>query len=122
MPGGDRTGPLGLGPMTGRAAGYCAGYGVPGFMNPYGHRGMGFAGGRGGRRRGLCWTIPFAVPAVMPTAPVSPYPGSITEPYDESMETENLRVQAEQLRTALAGIEKRLEKLESKKTEKEQKD
>ncbi|MCK4238634.1 MAG: DUF5320 domain-containing protein, partial [Candidatus Lokiarchaeota archaeon] len=26
MPGGDRTGPGGLGPMTGRALGYCAGY------------------------------------------------------------------------------------------------
>ncbi len=34
MPAGDRTGPAGLGPMTGRAAGYCAGYPVPGFMNP----------------------------------------------------------------------------------------
>ena len=26
MPRGDGTGPRGLGPMTGRAAGYCAGY------------------------------------------------------------------------------------------------
>ena len=34
MPGGDRTGPAGMGPMAGRAAGYCAGYPVPGFMNP----------------------------------------------------------------------------------------
>ena len=34
MPGGDRTGPAGFGPMTGRAAGYCAGYTVPGYMNP----------------------------------------------------------------------------------------
>jgi len=34
MPFGDGTGPAGLGPMTGRAAGYCAGYGVPGYMNP----------------------------------------------------------------------------------------
>ena len=34
MPGGDRTGPAGMGPMTGRAAGYCAGYPVPGYMNP----------------------------------------------------------------------------------------
>ncbi|NIW15542.1 MAG: hypothetical protein GWN31_16790, partial [Candidatus Thorarchaeota archaeon] len=33
MPRGDRTGPWGLGPRTGRAAGYCAGYPVPGFMN-----------------------------------------------------------------------------------------
>jgi hypothetical protein len=38
MPRGDGTGPAGLGSMTGRAAGFCAGYGVPGFMNPYGGR------------------------------------------------------------------------------------
>jgi hypothetical protein len=38
MPLGDGTGPTGMGPMTGRAAGYCAGYPVPGFMNPYGDR------------------------------------------------------------------------------------
>ena len=31
MPLGDGTGPGGMGPMTGRAAGYCAGYPVPGF-------------------------------------------------------------------------------------------
>jgi len=34
MPAGDGTGPFGLGPMTGRAAGYCAGYPVPGYGNP----------------------------------------------------------------------------------------
>ena len=34
MPFGDRTGPAGMGPMTGRAAGFCAGYPVPGYMNP----------------------------------------------------------------------------------------
>ena len=34
MPRGDGTGPAGLGPMTGRAAGFCAGYSVPGYMNP----------------------------------------------------------------------------------------
>lgn len=33
MPAGDRTGPEGQGPMTGRAAGYCAGYDSPGNMN-----------------------------------------------------------------------------------------
>ncbi len=55
MPGGDRTGPLGMGPMTGRAAGYCAGYSVPGYMNPIFGRGF-FGRGRGrswfGRGRG----------------------------------------------------------------------
>jgi len=34
MPFGDGTGPLGLGPMTGRAAGFCAGFGRPGFASP----------------------------------------------------------------------------------------
>jgi hypothetical protein len=34
MPAGDGTGPVGLGPMTGRAAGFCAGFPVPGYMNP----------------------------------------------------------------------------------------
>ncbi|MEJ5299630.1 MAG: DUF5320 domain-containing protein [Thermodesulforhabdaceae bacterium] len=54
MPGGDRTGPWGLGPMTGRAAGFCAGYGMPGFMNPIPGRGFwGWGWRRGGR--GLGW-------------------------------------------------------------------
>ena len=35
MPRGDGTGPMGMGPMTGRAAGFCAGYSAPGFMSPY---------------------------------------------------------------------------------------
>ena len=34
MPFGDGTGPIGLGPMTGKAAGFCAGFGRPGFANP----------------------------------------------------------------------------------------
>ena len=60
MPGGDGTGPAGMGPMTGRAAGYCAGYPVPGYANPIPGRGLGFrlrsgfAGGYGGQvGRGL---------------------------------------------------------------------
>lgn len=34
MPFGNGTGPAGMGPMTGRAAGFCAGYPVPGYRNP----------------------------------------------------------------------------------------
>jgi len=40
MPAGDGTGPMGMGPMTGRAAGYCAGYPVPGWMNPVAGRAL----------------------------------------------------------------------------------
>ncbi|MBN1523185.1 MAG: DUF5320 domain-containing protein [Spirochaetales bacterium] len=47
MPRGDRTGPDGFGPMTGRSAGYCAGYSAPGFMNNGGGRRGGAFGGRG---------------------------------------------------------------------------
>ena len=43
MPFGDGTGPAGAGAMTGRAAGFCAGYPVPGYMNPVGAR-AGFYG------------------------------------------------------------------------------
>jgi len=39
MPRGNGTGPAGMGPMTGRAAGFCAGFGVPGYMNPAGGAG-----------------------------------------------------------------------------------
>ena len=60
MPRGDRTGPAGMGPMSGRAFGYCAGYGAPGFVTAPGPgRGMawGFGGarGRGGFGRGMGW-------------------------------------------------------------------
>ncbi len=61
MPGGDRTGPIGRGPMTGRAVGYCAGYPEPGYSNPSYGRGLGRGGGRGfgrgywGRGRGFSW-------------------------------------------------------------------
>ncbi|HNR33506.1 MAG TPA: DUF5320 domain-containing protein, partial [Candidatus Hydrogenedentes bacterium] len=54
MPGGDRTGPLGAGPMTGRGAGRCAGFDMPGYANPvpgrgFWGRGFGRGGGGGGR-------------------------------------------------------------------------
>ena len=52
MPRGDRTGPMGMGPRTGRGAGFCNGFATPGFTNP-----VGFAGGFGGpfgRGRGYC--------------------------------------------------------------------
>ncbi|NYT11869.1 MAG: DUF5320 domain-containing protein [Methanomassiliicoccales archaeon] len=55
MPRGDGTGPMGAGPMTGRRAGLCVGYPMPGFANPEVPRmGMGWGRRRGfGRGRGL---------------------------------------------------------------------
>jgi hypothetical protein len=64
MPLGDGTGPRGIGPMTGRGAGYCAGFARPGFVSPaFGRgqfsffrgtsRGIGRGRGRGMARRGF---------------------------------------------------------------------
>jgi len=50
MPRGDRTGPDGMGSMTGRGAGFCSGSGMPGYQNQYGGRGQGL--GRGNRFAG----------------------------------------------------------------------
>ena len=50
MPRGDRTGPEGMGPMTGRGAGFCAGYEAPGYLNPMAGSGLGRRGRAGGRR------------------------------------------------------------------------
>ena len=56
MPRGDGTGPAGMGPMTGRAAGICAGNDAPGFMSRAGGRGFWRrGGGRGGGRGWRHW-------------------------------------------------------------------
>lgn len=73
MPGGDRTGPMGQGPMTGRAAGYCAGYDRPGYANPWPRggfgRGWGSGFGRGwgrGGGRGMGWGRGWGYPGYYP--------------------------------------------------------
>ncbi|MDP8218647.1 MAG: DUF5320 domain-containing protein, partial [Candidatus Theseobacter exili] len=55
MPGGNGTGPMGMGRMTGRGAGFCAGYSTPGYSKPVPGRGRGLGFGRGayGRGRGF---------------------------------------------------------------------
>jgi hypothetical protein len=57
MPAGDGTGPMGMGPMTGRAAGYCVGYPLPGFANPFG---LGW--GRGFYPYRYTYPIPYGGP------------------------------------------------------------
>jgi len=59
MPFGDGTGPRGMGPMTGRGAGYCAGFGQPGFANWIpGRRWSGF-GWRGAYRYPYAYRAPI---------------------------------------------------------------
>jgi len=119
MPRGDGTGPMGLGPMTGRAAGYCAGYQVPGFMNPIPGRwfGMGFGRGRGFRGGGRGWRHWYYATGLPGWARagyygVPPVPPPIAAPTAEQ-EVVMLRSQAEQLQKVLTEIQKRIEELEA---------
>ena len=133
MPGGDGTGPGGMGPMTGRATGFCAGYSVPGYTNPVGGRGMGMGWGRGGgfgRGRGFGWgRAGYGLPAY--GSAVNPYAyGGAVNPYAyggvpfaptvaPQQELDGLKGQAEYLVDALDGIKKRIEELESQKSSKD---
>jgi hypothetical protein len=51
MPAGDKTGPRGMGPMSGKAAGYCVGQQTTGNASPGCDSGMGRGYGRGRGRR-----------------------------------------------------------------------
>ena len=124
MPRGDGTGPAGFGPMTGRAAGYCAGYSVPGFMNPVGGRGFwgygrGFGGGgRGWRHRFWATGVPgWAAAGAVPYA--GPQYFGATAPVAQQNELDFLKAQAESFTGALENISKRISELE--KAEKEKK-
>jgi hypothetical protein len=64
MPFGDGTGPMGLGPMTGRGAGFCAGFGMPGFTNLI-----------PGRRFGFGWGMPYGYPYPGGYGAATPYMG-----------------------------------------------
>ena len=116
MPGGDGTGPMGMGPMTGRAAGFCAGYPAPGYVNSIPGRGFGFGRGRGfgfGRGLGLGFRGgrgPFG-------GLRAGWGGYLGAPYGAAptpqQETDMLKGQAEYFEDALEGIRKRIADLES---------
>ena len=133
MPGGDRRGPAGMGPMTGRAAGYCAGYPVPGFVNAGYGAGLGYGGGWGygrgwgfGRGGGHGWRNQYyatgltgwqrgayssyggATPGYVPY-----YPQNVTG-YTRENELNALKGQAEYMEDSLEGINKRIKELEEK--------
>lgn len=134
MPRGDRTGPWGTGPRTGRARGYCAGYSNPGFMYPGPGLGLGRGFGRG-YGRGISWGLglgrgrgwkrggfsPFwSYPPMMAYGPgywtdLPPGPAAV----DPKEEKQYLQEQMDLLQEELAEINKRLEEL--KKQEKEKK-
>ena len=134
MPRGDRSGPQGMGPMTGRGAGYCAGYGAPGYMNPAGGagpgygRGLGFGRGVGrgfgrgrgvgrgvgrgfGRGRGVGRGWAGAVPQAFGYAPLGAVPPAPTR----EQELDMLESQAKGFEETLSDIRKRISELTSEK-------
>ncbi|MFZ4441318.1 MAG: DUF5320 domain-containing protein [Syntrophales bacterium] len=115
MPGGDRTGPAGRGPMTGRGAGFCAGYGVSGFGNPSYTAGGAFSGGRGGRgRRNRFFAT--GVPGWQYFAG-NTIPGGMSfsaQPETPQDELDALRGQAQYLENGLKELQARIESLASK--------
>jgi len=90
MPGGDRTGPLGEGPMTGRGDGYCAG-----------GSGAGYAARRGFGRGFRAWGRGFSPFG----RPVDVNPGA---------EDELLKERAHFLQSELDWIKGRIDDIESK--------
>jgi hypothetical protein len=126
MPGGDRTGPWGAGSMTGRAAGYCAGYSVPGYANSARGYGRGFGRGRGrgygrgwGRGFGRGW---YAYPPATIVLPVNPQAyAPTTQPRLPEQEVEalenyhkNLTTEKADLEQELEGVKARIEELKAK--------
>jgi len=108
--------------MTGRAAGFCAGSGVPGFANSAGGRGFWGRGRRGGGRGGRGWRNWFHATGLTgwqraamgspragsPVAAVPPGEGG------DEQDLSALKGQAEHLQSALDGIRRRIDEIEGR--------
>jgi len=115
MPGGDRTGPMGMGPRPGRGAGYCAGAGAPGSASRGFGAGGAFGGGRGrggrGRRNmfyatGLTGWQRAAMDVAEPPAAMQPPPQEAVQ-----QELEVLKTQVEATAAAIDQIRRRIEEI-----------
>ena len=126
MPGKDGTGPMGFGPMTGRAAGLCADIRMPGFVNSMPGRGFGFGfgGGQGfgsgygkawGRQNMFCrtagtgWQRTAMGFSRFTKTQVSPY----NTPKTPEQELDVLKARSEYFAHALEEIRKRMGELET---------
>ncbi len=117
MPRGDGTGPRGLGSMTGRGLGYCAGYSTPGYMTGGWGMGMGWGRGRGGWGlgmgwgRGWRWRVPLYNRPVALAPTYSPVTPGIPYTVDKETELDMLKKEKEFLETSLNNLAKRIEEL-----------
>jgi len=128
MPGGDRSGPMGFGPMTGRGAGFCAGFESPGFStmeqgySSRGRRGVGrgmrqgFRGrGRGFGNRNMESGYPWGTG--FNNVPFYGDSGSAyaQDPQSRQDEIKYLKQQAGYFAKSLDEVQKRIEKIEAEK-------
>ena len=106
--------------MTGRAAGFCAGYPVPGYMNPVVDRGLwGWGRGRGGGRGRRNWFRVTGVPgwaragAGFPAwgGPVASFAPAMTPAPQQELEA--LKQQASYFQDALKDIQERIDELQA---------
>ncbi len=106
MPFGDKTGPLGQGPMTGRGRGYCAGNATPGSLNPARGAGLGRGGRGGGGLRNRFRAQGF-------NAEVTPTAGPLA-PANQQQEVATLKGAIDELLGNLNSIRERVEELEAR--------
>ena len=111
MPSGNHAGPMGQGPGTGRALGFCSGYDTPGYTKGFG-MGMGRGFGRGmGMGRGRGFGRGFNFGGFFPgLRQFLPWQQSVSKDDEIRM----LRSQAEVLSRTQADLEKRLRELENR--------
>jgi len=106
---------MGMGSFTGRAAGYCAGYNVPGYANPACGRnfGMGFGRGRGFAGGGRGWRNQSYGAGQQGWMRYEQYgaPVPVAQPNPE-MEKQALKTQADALQAELEIIKQRLAAME----------
>ncbi|MBN2040479.1 MAG: DUF5320 domain-containing protein [Spirochaetes bacterium] len=124
MPAGNGTGPSGFGPMTGRAAGFCAGYSVPGYVNPVRGRTFGFA--RGGRGGGRGWRNQYYATGMPRWARGGYYPDNYGYGYpnpapvpemNRETEMKMLKEQSEFIQKEMSAIQDRIKELENQASE-----
>lgn len=108
--------------MTGRGAGYCAGYNVPGCVNGGGGGfggGRGFGGGGWGRRNRFFATgmTGWQRAGMASPAPVGYVPAPADPEAARAAHLADLKSQAEHLEQALAGIRGQIEAMDNTDTE-----
>jgi len=115
MPYRNGTGPTGMGPMTGRGAGYYAGHAMPGYLNRSpGRAGFARGGGRGWRNRYYATGIPGLgrgrMSGVAWGGEIAPYP--YAPEFTPEKEAEILRNQARVTQEEITSINERIKELE----------